>query len=260
MKLLQNFTLIIISIIFSVSILFAQERIDVIHLNNGDVLKGIIIENVPMDYVRIELQGGSILTYKYSQIKKFTKEIAIQNKPSASKENSNSGSPTIIVQQQQQQQEEQQIAPIPIVSQQKVTGYTDTQKMMLYEDQKKSPATAGVLSFLLSSAGHAYAGNWGRGLAFLGLRVLCVLSISAGQSDPNASEWNSDAREGNKAAVTGGIIGLIGFSIWEIFDAASETRKYNSRLYNRIYNNVPDFGFNVVPIRDGVQLSLTYNF
>ena len=57
-----------------ISLLIGQERRDVIHLKNGDVIKGIIIENVFDDYVRIELVGGSILSYKYVDIEKITKE------------------------------------------------------------------------------------------------------------------------------------------------------------------------------------------
>ncbi len=223
-----------------------------------------------MDYVRIELQGGSILTYKYSQIKKFTKEKQFTKNQTTTKENAQSNSPTIIVQQQQQQQqqEEQQTVPSPIVQPQKV-GYTNSQKMMMYEDQKKSPTTAGVLSFLISSTGHAYAGNWGRGLLFLGGRIACIAIISAGASKTTDSQeynyytdqWETTTiNSSDKDLITAGTIGLIGLAIWEIFDAVSETRKYNRRLYNRIYNNVPNFGFNLTPIKNGAQLSLTYNF
>jgi hypothetical protein len=56
------------------TILLGQERRDVIYLKNGDVIKGIIVENVFNDYVRIEFLGGSILSYKYVDIEKITKE------------------------------------------------------------------------------------------------------------------------------------------------------------------------------------------
>ena len=54
--------------LFFVSSLIAQEYIDVVLLKNGDVLKGKIIENVINSHIRIELKGGSILSYQYSQI------------------------------------------------------------------------------------------------------------------------------------------------------------------------------------------------
>ena len=53
----------IVITLFLISSLFAQTYIDVVLLKNGDVIKGKIIENVINDHIRIELQGGSILSY-----------------------------------------------------------------------------------------------------------------------------------------------------------------------------------------------------
>ncbi len=61
-----------------VSFSMGQERRDIVYLKNGDVIKGIIVENVFDDYVRIELEGGSILSYKYVDIEKIIKEQADQ--------------------------------------------------------------------------------------------------------------------------------------------------------------------------------------
>ena len=58
---------IVILIVFITSI-FAQSYIDIVNLKNGDVIKGKIIKNVINDHIRIELQGGSILTYQYDAI------------------------------------------------------------------------------------------------------------------------------------------------------------------------------------------------
>ena len=49
-----------------------------IELKNGDIIKGKIIENIINEKIRVELQGGSILTYPYSQIERIT----IEEKPS----------------------------------------------------------------------------------------------------------------------------------------------------------------------------------
>lgn len=60
-------------LIFSiVSMIYSQDYIDVVTLKNGDIIKGKIIENVINDHIRIELQGGSILIYQYTQIEKIT--------------------------------------------------------------------------------------------------------------------------------------------------------------------------------------------
>jgi len=63
----MNIKNIAILLLFVASI-NAQAYIDVVNLKNGDVIKGKIIENVINNHIRIELQGGSILTYQYDQI------------------------------------------------------------------------------------------------------------------------------------------------------------------------------------------------
>jgi hypothetical protein len=68
-----NYLFLIIVLLIGTKV-FSQEMIDVIQMKNGDILKGLIIENVPNDYVKIELQGGSVLTVKYVDVSKFRKE------------------------------------------------------------------------------------------------------------------------------------------------------------------------------------------
>ena len=42
--------------------------VDVLNLKNGDIIKGNIIEHKIHQYIRIELKGGSIMTFNYDQI------------------------------------------------------------------------------------------------------------------------------------------------------------------------------------------------
>ena len=46
----------------------------ILNLKNGDLIKGKIIENKINEYIKIELQGGSILTYTYDQIESIERE------------------------------------------------------------------------------------------------------------------------------------------------------------------------------------------
>jgi hypothetical protein len=64
--------LIIQIVMFAVG--FGQEKIDVVYLNNGDIRKGVIIENAPNDHIKIETFDGSIFTIKYADIQKMTTE------------------------------------------------------------------------------------------------------------------------------------------------------------------------------------------
>ncbi len=56
--------------------LFANTaRVDVVHLKNGDVVKGVIIENAINDYIKLEMMNGAMIkVIKYDDILKFTVE------------------------------------------------------------------------------------------------------------------------------------------------------------------------------------------
>ncbi len=69
----KNFTTVLLFLFLS-SLIYSQQYQDVIYLKNGDIVKGVIIENVPDKYVKVEVTNGSIITLSYSNILKFTKE------------------------------------------------------------------------------------------------------------------------------------------------------------------------------------------
>ena len=58
------------------SFIFAED-IDVLHLWNGDIIKGRIIENKINEHIKIELEGGSILTFDYSNTHTISGDIFI---------------------------------------------------------------------------------------------------------------------------------------------------------------------------------------
>jgi hypothetical protein len=71
---MRTFLLCLIVSVLFFSVGLSQERIDVIYLKNGDIRKGIITENVPNEYIKIETSDGSVFTIKYTDIQKMTKE------------------------------------------------------------------------------------------------------------------------------------------------------------------------------------------
>ena len=52
----------------------AQENYDVVYLKNGSVVKGIITELWPYDYLNIETTGGRVRTIEMDEVKKIEKE------------------------------------------------------------------------------------------------------------------------------------------------------------------------------------------
>jgi len=214
------------------SICYCTEYMEVVHLKNGDIIKGKIIENVINEYVKVELQGGSILTFPYSDIEKLTKDKT-NNKQSSTQ-----------------------------------TSSTNTQQLMMYQMQKKNEGTAMLFSFLLPTAGHAYAGNWGRGLGFAAAEVgLYIAALTIGMDEVCEDYYYSDYYsddcyyyyyEPNELFWIG-FIGAIGTRFYEIFDAGKEVKNYNQRLLMQ-YNMNPGFSMNIIPQKNGASLYLAYNF
>jgi len=223
-------TLLLIGFIFY-SICYCAENVEVVHLKNGDVIKGTIIENVINEYVKIELQGGSILTFPYSDIEKISKET-VQKKGNKQSTTSNS-------------------------------SQFNTQQMMMYQTQKKSEGTAMLFSLIIPSGGHAYAGNWGRGLGFAASEVgLIIMALSIGISENCYTEsyytYEYCDYEANGLFWVG-YFGAIATRFYEIFDAGKEVKKYNQKLLMQ-YGMGPGFSMNIIPQKKGALLKLAYNF
>lgn len=199
--------------------LFSQDLIDVVHLKNGDILKGIIIENVPSDYIRIELKGGSVMKVLYTNIEKFLKE-------------------------------KKDIEPV-------TTDFANKAlKMSMYESQKKSSTSAIIYSCLLTSAGHAYADNWGRGLLFSAGTIACIVgAVTLGvQEKTSGSSWYQTTTTEITSAFWLFYGAAVIIRIWEVIDASNEVDRYNKKLYDRIIGDDNKLGINLLPYKDGAKL------
>ena len=145
---------------------------------------------------------------------------------------------------------------------------SDAEKIMLYETAKKSGTTAVILSCLISSAGHAYAGNWARGLLFTAGRIgFGVLAFTAGTKTTMEQQtyYYAEQKVEHTSAYYVGIMGIAVLAIWEMIDANNEVKKYNQRLFEQIVGKKPEVGFiffkdnsrkgNIIP---GLTLSLKF--
>jgi hypothetical protein len=180
---------------------------------NGDVLRGEIIENVFNDYIRIELQDGSIIKFiNYKEIDRISREI-------------------VEVADESDGIERRMI--------------DNRNKSRRYENAKKSPSNAGLYAFFISSTGHAYAGNWERGLPFLILRVLSGLVMISGiEEEVEIVEYNFFPDEyytyyEYTTSYYMGLIAALGLTLIEINDVMEMTRQYNQNLYKEIFEEEP---------------------
>ena len=65
--------------------LYSQTNVNVVHLKNGSVLKGVILEQIPNESLKLRLYDGSVFVFRADEIEKITLEEAVQNEPKEQK-------------------------------------------------------------------------------------------------------------------------------------------------------------------------------
>ncbi len=69
-----------ILLLFITTITFSQNYLDeVVYLKNGSVIRGIIIEQIPNQTLKIQTKNGSVFVYNFSEVQKITKEASFVN-------------------------------------------------------------------------------------------------------------------------------------------------------------------------------------
>lgn len=71
---MRKIVFILMLSLFPSSLAFSQEKIDVIYLKNGSIIKGEIVEIKPNQHMIIETWNGSSIICKYNEIDKITRE------------------------------------------------------------------------------------------------------------------------------------------------------------------------------------------
>jgi hypothetical protein len=71
----QFFFFVIFLVTLHSNSLARDKMIDIIHLKNGNFIKGIIIEQVPNVSFKISAECGNFFTFSIDEIEKITKEI-----------------------------------------------------------------------------------------------------------------------------------------------------------------------------------------
>ena len=129
-----------------------------------------------------------------------------------------------------------------------VSELNNTEKMMLYTSEKKSPAWAVVYN-IIPTVGYAYAGDWKRGVKFK-RNQLGILLIGG------ATYTNIENAEDFANVFT--LISLSILQIYEFIDVAKTTTKYNDELYKNIFGEYPKWKVSIIPQYQGANLTMSY--
>ena len=72
---MQRFILLMCLTAFvMISPAFAQHNEDVVHLKNGGLIRGTIIEQIPGESLKIQTRDGSVFVYALDEVAKISKE------------------------------------------------------------------------------------------------------------------------------------------------------------------------------------------
>ncbi|MBO5720562.1 MAG: hypothetical protein J6R61_03420 [Bacteroidales bacterium] len=74
---MKKFILFLIFAIAGIGVAAAQNYQEVVYLKNGSVIRGVIIEQIPNQSVKIQTSDGNIFVYQISEVEKITKEQAM---------------------------------------------------------------------------------------------------------------------------------------------------------------------------------------
>ena len=140
---------------------------------------------------------------------------------------------------------------------------SETEKMLVFENNEKHPAFGVIFSIFLPSSGHAYAGNWKRGLIFTGAKFVAIISgVSLPdkcERDPLSIYLPPICGPNPTSNVLFGLAVVLNY--WEVIDAGKEVTRYNDKLYKHIFGKEPpSISLNLQPTYDGANLSMTYSF
>ncbi|MFZ1730847.1 MAG: hypothetical protein WBQ23_04970 [Bacteroidota bacterium] len=222
---MRTTVLLLACILLPAFISFAQEApLDIIYIKDGSVISGVITKIVKDEYVEMRVASGALRTFSWSDITKMEKQLSQSAEAASDTSMSNS-------------------------------------KLLLYNEEKKSPTAAFFLAWLFPSIGHIYAGETGTGLLFLGGEALCLyLAAVEGFSEVEhgSGSFRYTTTEINSAYWVG-LTGLLVLRFWEMFDAGAAARRHNRELKEDIRLN--RFQVGLAPTeRSGVQMSFTYTF
>ena len=130
---------------------------------------------------------------------------------------------------------------------------SNIEKMLWYENEKKSPGLGVLFSFLLPTAGHVYAGDWKRGLLFKGTQIgnifltIYLNNKAWGEYDrtyrgpgygAETKYPDYDARLERQSFYPLWTNIFILFP-WEIYDLTKTVKKYNQQLYEKLFGKLP---------------------
>ena len=130
-----------------------------------------------------------------------------------------------------------------------ISEMTNTEKMMWYQNEKKSPALAVFYSWLLPTSGHAYVGEWKKGIKFKSAQAVALVG---------GFTLIETSRDISYLGI-GMVLSAPIMVIWEYYDVVKTAANYNKQLYKDLFGEEPKIKISFMPKVNGLGFSLSYN-
>ena len=186
----------------------AQSIVDVVYLENGSVIRGTILEQVPGESLRLRTGDGSEFVFMMADVTRIVREQAAPS--------------TVTV---------TPVAPVvpaaaPPAAAAPPTAFGGAPREI---PQVKSSSIATILSVVIAGGGQFYAGETGKGLLLLGSAIAIPYAAASIYVDSALSCTGLDCYEDSTTILYLGY--AAGLAIWAygVFDAAPAARRANRR-------------------------------
>lgn len=188
-----------------------QNYEDVVFLNNGSIIHGIIIEQIPNKSLKIQTKDGNVFVFNFTEVQKMTKELVNNNNNNNNNNNINSNNKDNNDNKNNTNS----------------TEITNTTPKGRY----RSPAGAFWLSFLVPGGGQFYNGQYAKAGIMLGIEVLAYSSVLFLGTDTYSSGYSYYGYSSSYTEITPfyyiGLAVALGNGIWSMIDASVSARVMN---------------------------------
>ena len=213
----------------AVSPLSSQEMEDVVYLKDGTSVRGIVIERILGESVKIQMQDGSVQMYAMEEIARIVKEPAESTEEEAEPERAaptpgdeEAPAPGI---DETPSPETEAPEPEPEVEPEQTKGTGGSIRSM-----HKNPWLAFGLSALIPGTGQFYNEQYKKGLPQLGAAMAgsALVFFAARDNYEDIYGYWVDADKDDRRAVYGGVLWLGGL-LWSVIDAPVSANRINRK-------------------------------
>lgn len=243
--------MLITAISFSVSAQYGHME-DVVYLKNGSIIRGIIIEQIPNESLKVKTKDGSIFVYNMTEVDKITKEQMVNMRANTGNINYSGNQYSYIA---------------PASYKQIKMDYNYHMYVPQLSDPY-NPTVAGVCSWIIPGLGQMVCGETGRGLGFLGGSIGCYLvagigsALIVGSSSDYYSSYshsyyydnNSGGRTSGAILMVVGLAGMVAVDIWSIVDA-THVAKVKNMYVSDMRNRTSSLKLEVSPYVDQISMN-----